>query len=56
LNQALSARYINKQSLVQVLDKLFGSNNYEIEIQENHMVLTIPRKLTESEIESIMSG
>lgn len=51
-NQSIEKRYLDRQKLINLLERLF-SGNYFIEEQQLKTVLTIPRKLTETEQESI---
>lgn len=51
--QTISNKYIDKNDLGQLLVGLFG-DNFTVEAQAEHFVLTIPRFLTQQEIQSIM--
>ncbi|CAG8978315.1 hypothetical protein HYALB_00005901 [Hymenoscyphus albidus] len=51
--QVLEGRYIDPTRLKIVLDRLFGTRgNYFVRLQLNCWILTVPRKLTEEQIES----
>ncbi|KAF2852780.1 hypothetical protein T440DRAFT_466358 [Plenodomus tracheiphilus IPT5] len=53
--QTISNHYIIRSDLITLLTSLFGVGNFSIEEEDNHYVLTVPKRLTESQINTVRS-
>lgn len=50
--QVIEGRYIDRKRLTDLVKKLFPQGSYKLRLQLNCWILTLPRSLTEKEIDS----
>jgi len=56
MNQVLEQRYVDKQRLFSLLTRLFAIGAFSVEDTGEHYIMTLPRGLTQDEIQSVRSA
>ncbi|CAN9328013.1 unnamed protein product [Alternaria alternata] len=51
--QTISTLYINRLALLALLTSLFGAGNFSVEEEDNYYILTVPTRLTSSQIDTV---
>lgn len=53
LTQTIEERYVDMKKLDKLLKELFGQQKCEVEVKDEYIVLTIPKKLDKKQILSL---
>jgi len=56
IQQVIEGRYIDKEKLLELLNREFGRGNFQVRIQLNRWILAIPSLLTEEQIDACFPG
>jgi len=56
IQQVIEGRYVDKEKLMNLLNKQFGKGNFHVRIQLNRWILAIPSVLSEEQIDACYPG
>jgi len=55
VQQIIEGRYIEREKLMRLLRDKFGEGNFVVRLQLNRWILSVPKQLTEDQIDSCCS-
>jgi len=55
VQQIIEGRYVEREKLIKLLKTTFGEGNYQVRLQLNRWILSVPKELTEEQIDSCCS-